>query len=296
MSWSRCHLGLLSMSCWITPSMYSCIKPFLASCNSPLDACILLSLHDSGRNSWSSWDCQVLRFLAILMKRVNLKIKWFYMNWGLWVLWGPWKVILVESDNISQKKEVVDQVGSELSDVMVLDQSKNSPLYILTHKRALCNATRPAQLPSSIEDLMEGQQLYGFVANITADAIFVRFLGGLTGRAGDFMLLCLFKQKIQVVLLEQRTKKFGKTSIAEGAKDLKPDITGSLLYMACRLQHLRSFLSRKFCIDHTRGQSGDSIWVPFMLSDFQHTIHNVISDWIMRFNLTSVPFDFRTVE
>lgn len=52
----------------------------------------------------------------------------------------------------------------------------------MTRKASLLAAA--AQLPATIEDVKEGMLLPGYVANITADAVFVRFLGGLTGRAG----------------------------------------------------------------------------------------------------------------
>ena len=35
-----------------------------------------------------------------------------------------------------------------------------------------------------MEDVKEGMLAPGYVANVTADAVFVRFLGALTGRAG----------------------------------------------------------------------------------------------------------------
>ena len=44
---------------------------------------------------------------------------------------------------------------------------------------------RAAQsLPSSIEDVKPQALIPGYVASVTPDAVFVRFLGSLTGRAG----------------------------------------------------------------------------------------------------------------
>lgn len=52
----------------------------------------------------------------------------------------------------------------------------------MTRKASLVAAA--AQLPAAIEDVKEGTLAPGYVANVTADAVFVRFLGSLTGRAG----------------------------------------------------------------------------------------------------------------
>lgn len=54
----------------------------------------------------------------------------------------------------------------------------------VTRKASLLAAA--AQLPAAIEDVKEGTLASGYVANVTADAVFVRFLGSLTGRAGVF--------------------------------------------------------------------------------------------------------------
>ena len=52
----------------------------------------------------------------------------------------------------------------------------------MTRKASLLAAA--AQLPATMEDVKEGMLAPGYVANVTADAVFVRFLGALTGRAG----------------------------------------------------------------------------------------------------------------
>ena len=52
----------------------------------------------------------------------------------------------------------------------------------LSMKTSLIRAARA--LPSSIEDVKPGALLPGYVASVTPDAVFVRFLGSLTGRAG----------------------------------------------------------------------------------------------------------------
>ena len=52
----------------------------------------------------------------------------------------------------------------------------------LTMKTSLIRAAK--SLPSSIEDVKAGALLPGYVASVTPDAVFVRFQGSLTGRAG----------------------------------------------------------------------------------------------------------------
>lgn len=52
----------------------------------------------------------------------------------------------------------------------------------VTRKASLLGAA--ASVPSALEDLAEGTLAPGYVASVTGDAVFVRFLGSLTGRAG----------------------------------------------------------------------------------------------------------------
>ena len=64
-------------------------------------------------------------------------------------------------------------------------------IFVMLQKAGMLRVTRKAsllaaaaQLPAAIEDVKEGTLASGYVANVTADAVFVRFLGSLTGRAG----------------------------------------------------------------------------------------------------------------
>ncbi len=52
----------------------------------------------------------------------------------------------------------------------------------VTRKASLLAAA--TQLPGSFEGLKEGMLSPGYVASVTGDSVFVRFLGSLTGRAG----------------------------------------------------------------------------------------------------------------
>ncbi|BDA47226.1 probable protein RRP5 homolog [Coccomyxa sp. Obi] len=72
--------------------------------------------------------------------------------------------------------------GSELGQLLVLERLEKAGVLRVTRKTSLLAAA--TQLPATIEDVKEGTLAPGYVANVTADAVFVRFLGGLTGRAG----------------------------------------------------------------------------------------------------------------
>ena len=59
---------------------------------------------------------------------------------------------------------------------------QKSSMVKLTMKLSLIRAAK--SLPNSIEDVKPGALLPGYVASVTSDAVFVRLLGSLTGRAG----------------------------------------------------------------------------------------------------------------
>lgn len=61
--------------------------------------------------------------------------------------------------------------------------------------QSMCRVSRKALLiahaavmPCSIEEATAGSIVPGVVSNVTLDSVFVRFLGGFTGRAGSFRL------------------------------------------------------------------------------------------------------------
>lgn len=81
---------------------------------------------------------------------------------------------------------------------MVLNQLKGSQTFVVTRKWSLISNAEPS--PSSVEDVKEGQILSGFVTNIVADAVFVRFLAGLTGRSGTHLAVLLLWLKKLVPL------------------------------------------------------------------------------------------------
>lgn len=56
----------------------------------------------------------------------------------------------------------------------------------LTRKASLIAAA--SLMPKTLAEVKETSVLPGYVANVTADAVFVRFLGSLTARAGKICL------------------------------------------------------------------------------------------------------------
>ncbi|KAG1654779.1 hypothetical protein FOA52_007439 [Chlamydomonas sp. UWO 241] len=76
---------------------------------------------------------------------------------------------------------IVLRVGSSIGSVVVLSRQEGK-CCVVSRKASLVAAA--AQLPSTFGDVAQGTLLPGFVASVTGDAVFVRFLGGVTGRAG----------------------------------------------------------------------------------------------------------------
>lgn len=74
------------------------------------------------------------------------------------------------------------QAGTQLGPLLVLERLERLGMVRLTRKASLLAAA--ASLPRAIADVTEGRIAPGYVASMTPDAVFVRFLNGLTGRAG----------------------------------------------------------------------------------------------------------------
>lgn len=69
---------------------------------------------------------------------------------------------------------------------MVLQKLRGSNTLLVTCKPSLLAAAE--QLPKDLEDLTEASIIPGYVANVIPQGVFVRFLNGLTGKAGAFSL------------------------------------------------------------------------------------------------------------
>lgn len=101
------------------------------------------------------------------------------------------------------------QVGTNLGPVLVLERLQRARSWRLTRKGSILRAAEA--LPKTFEDVTKGQLLHGFVANVHNDCVFVRFLNGLTGRAGQsasplkLLTLCPVKGITMYFLPKQRS-------------------------------------------------------------------------------------------
>ncbi|GAX80532.1 hypothetical protein CEUSTIGMA_g7970.t1 [Chlamydomonas eustigma] len=121
--------------------------------------------------------------------------------------------------------------GAKLGKVVVLERSENGKKKHLLVSRKSSLVLSASALPSSFDAVKEGALLPGFVVSITPDAVFVRFLGHVTGRAGLSQLADTFvtdpkmqyaegqSVRAQVVQVDAERKRFSLT--------LKPSLTCS---------------------------------------------------------------------
>ncbi|MEW5309980.1 MAG: hypothetical protein WDW38_001818 [Sanguina aurantia] len=113
--------------------------------------------------------------------------------------------------------------------LVVLERLLGQRVLRVSRKASLVAAA--ATLPRTFPDIKEAALMCGYVANVTADAVFVRFLGQLTGRAGLAQMADTFVSdpsrhfvegqsvRAQVVQVDEKTQRFGVT--------LRPTLTGS---------------------------------------------------------------------
>ena len=85
---------------------------------------------------------------------------------------------------ISQAFSEVLRVGDEIPDLVVLERLESIGQLRLTRKMSVREAVKDGVIPENFANVNIGSTITGFVASITEDAVFVRFLGHLTGRAG----------------------------------------------------------------------------------------------------------------
>jgi len=76
------------------------------------------------------------------------------------------------------------KVGSKISDLVVLERLDSIGQLKLTRKKSIREAIEEGDISDKIQDLKKGSTVPGYVASVTPNAVFVRFLGHLTGRAG----------------------------------------------------------------------------------------------------------------
>ena len=87
-------------------------------------------------------------------------------------------------DGSTKKAESVAKrirIGQVLKDIIILSTSDVKHLVQLTSKPSLLEAAEKGTLLRTIDDVVEGADVCGYVNNITAIGVFVRFGGDLTG-------------------------------------------------------------------------------------------------------------------
>ncbi|KAK9804637.1 hypothetical protein WJX73_002075 [Symbiochloris irregularis] len=82
------------------------------------------------------------------------------------------------------------QVGDSLGTLLVLEQLEGQAVPKVSRKASLIAAA--PSLPSTLDGVQIGQVHPGVVSSVTDDSVFVRFLQGLTGRAGLTQLADIF--------------------------------------------------------------------------------------------------------
>ena len=75
-------------------------------------------------------------------------------------------------------------VGATLPELVVLETRPQTGLTVVSRKACLLRAAAAGALPCDLADIRPGVRAPGFIASVTKDACFVRFGGGVTGRAG----------------------------------------------------------------------------------------------------------------
>lgn len=73
------------------------------------------------------------------------------------------------------------RVGQKLQDLVVLEKLDRRHLVVLSNKPSLVKAAKAGTLVTAFKDIRAGQEIAGFVRNITPDGIFVELAAGLVG-------------------------------------------------------------------------------------------------------------------
>lgn len=73
------------------------------------------------------------------------------------------------------------RVGQKLHDLLIMNVHKAHRLIKVSNKASLKQALQQGHLPTKFEDLKRGSKVTGIITNITADGVFVYFLGRLIG-------------------------------------------------------------------------------------------------------------------
>ncbi|KAL6748175.1 hypothetical protein V8C86DRAFT_1190558 [Haematococcus lacustris] len=76
------------------------------------------------------------------------------------------------------------QPGVKTGPLVVLERLEGQRTVLLSRKQSLVAAAQAGRLITSFDQVVKSALLSGYVANVTGDAVFVRFGGHVTGRAG----------------------------------------------------------------------------------------------------------------
>lgn len=80
----------------------------------------------------------------------------------------------------------VTKPGTKLGPLVVLGRLEGAKSVLVSRKASLVAAARAGQLPRAFEEVTQGALVSGYVANVTADSVFVRFGAHVTG---EFVLV-----------------------------------------------------------------------------------------------------------
>lgn len=96
---------------------------------------------------------------------------------------GTLRVTHLTDGSEAKAKSTLKQirVGQKLNELVVLEKLDRRHLVILSNKPSLVKAANAKTMVSQFKDLWQGQEVSGFVRNITPDGIFVEFAAGLVG-------------------------------------------------------------------------------------------------------------------
>ncbi|EFJ44854.1 rRNA processing protein Rrp5/programmed cell death protein 11 [Volvox carteri f. nagariensis] len=121
--------------------------------------------------------------------------------------------------------------GTKLGRVVVLERLEAARCVRVSRKPSLLAAGAAGRLPRRFEEVVEGAVLPGYVASVTPDAVYVRFLGGLTGRAGLPQLSDVFVSEPRLLFAEGQSVR-AQVAVCDAARQrftlmLRPSVTAS---------------------------------------------------------------------
>ena len=76
------------------------------------------------------------------------------------------------------------KIGSRVDNLLVLQRLETVKQLRVTRKTSLTAAAAAGKLPGDVSEMVEGATYPGYVASVAGNAVFVRFMGELAGRAG----------------------------------------------------------------------------------------------------------------